>query len=142
MYNVAVTAIVINDDGQVLLTKRSMKKDKWPGKWTVPGGKVEDSDFLGLPTDINNQWYHTLENAVKREVLEETGYEITDISYVCNIAVPGTIIVSYKAKLAGGSLKEQEGEVDAVAWVWESELDGYDIIDGIKEEILEALRSA
>jgi ADP-ribose pyrophosphatase YjhB (NUDIX family) len=136
MYNVATTAIIFNDDNQVLLTKRSKSKNKWPGKWTVPGGRLEDVDFIGTPTAINNQWYHTLENSLRREVMEETGVKITDIQYLCNIAIPDTIIISYTARYAGGIIDPQPEEVEAYAWAWESDLDDFDLIDGIKEEII------
>lgn len=138
MYNVAVTAIIIKD-GKVLITKRHPDKKKWPSKWTFPGGGLEDADFLGTPTDINNQWYHTLENCVRREVMEEVGLRINTIEYLCNIAVPGTIIVSYIAQYQSGEVVLQETECVDYAWVDYQESKDYDLIDGLDLEIIEAL---
>lgn len=138
-FNVAVTAIVRNGD-KFLITRRHKDKKKWPGKWTVPGGKVESDDFVGTPTDIDNQWYHVLENAVRREVHEETGLHIGNIRYLCNIGIPDTIIVSYVADTVDqwDVIKLQEEECDDYAWVTAKEAEDYDLIDGILGEIKEA----
>lgn len=136
MYNVAVTAIIKrNTDGRILITKRTATKKKWPNKWTVPGGQLEDSDFLGTPTKINNQWYHTLENAVRREVREEVGIEIDNIRYLCNIAVPSTIIISFIANADPQEVTLQVEECDDFAWVSYEEAKKYDLIDGLLDEI-------
>jgi mutator protein MutT len=137
--NIAVTAIIVNKENKVLITKRSGSKKKWPGKWTVPGGKLEMEDFIGTPTEINNQWYNTLENCVIREVREEVGLEINNIEYLCNIAIPDTLIISFVAQARTEEVKLQEEEADAYAWVGLDDLDKYDIIDGIADEIIEAL---
>lgn len=138
MYNIAVTAIIKRDDGKILITRRSPNKKKWPGKWTVPGGNLEDADFLGTPTEINNQWYHTLENCVRREVREEVGVELHNIKYLCNIAVPGCIIISYTADWFSGDVKLQAEECVEYAWVTWEEAEGYDLIDGLLDEIKDA----
>ncbi|RLE50492.1 MAG: NUDIX hydrolase, partial [Candidatus Methanomethylicota archaeon] len=54
---VGVGAVIIDDNGKILLVKRAQP----PGKdlWAIPGGIVK----LG----------ETLRNAVKREIKEETG---------------------------------------------------------------------
>lgn len=139
-FYVSVTAIVFNRDGKVLLTRRNKNKKKWPGKWTVPGGRVERSDFLGTPTTTNSQWYHVLVNAVKREVLEETGLQAVDVKFLCDLAIPDTIIISFVAETFDGYdvVKLQEEETDAYAWVDLEEAKDYDLIEGIYEELVEA----
>lgn len=54
-----VEAIIHDTDGKVLLLKRSDKNTHYLGKWQLPGGTVEDEE--------------TLEEAIQREVFEETG---------------------------------------------------------------------
>lgn len=56
-------AFIIND-GKVLIAKRKEEK-MFSGMWDIPGGKLEDNE--------------SLYNGIKREVLEETGLEITEI---------------------------------------------------------------
>lgn len=140
MYNVAVTGIVRNAGGKMLITKRHPDKKKWPNKWTVPGGQLEDKDFLGTPTPINNQWYNTLDNCLRREVREETGIEINSIRYLTNIAVPGCIIISFIADtiVPFPLVKLQDGETVEHAWVTAEEAKDYDLIEGILDELIEA----
>ena len=40
LHEVVITAIV-SKDGKYLVTQRSMKEKRFPGFWTVPGGKLE-----------------------------------------------------------------------------------------------------
>jgi nucleoside triphosphatase len=58
-----VGALIFNPEGKVLL----LKSDKWRNKYVVPGGHIE----LG----------ETMEDALKREVKEETGLDIYDIEF-------------------------------------------------------------
>ena len=60
-----VGALIFDPAGRLFL----MRSHKWGGRWVVPGGHVE----LG----------ETLEAAVRREVAEETGLAIHDITFVC-----------------------------------------------------------
>lgn len=52
-------AIIINDKNEVLLLKRSINSRIDPGLWSRPGGQVEFDE--------------SIEDAVEREVKEETG---------------------------------------------------------------------
>lgn len=61
-YIVSVYAILRNEKGEFLLLRRSENSHSNPGKWDLPGGKL----VRGEP----------LEEAVVREVWEETGISI------------------------------------------------------------------
>jgi len=58
-------ALVFNSEGKLFL----MKSHKWKDKWVIPGGHIE----LG----------ESIEEALKREIREETGLEIFDTVFVC-----------------------------------------------------------
>ncbi|NOQ37351.1 NUDIX domain-containing protein [archaeon] len=62
--NVVVGAIIYNDKDEVFLARSK----KWKDMWIVPGGHLE----LG----------ETLEQAIRREIKEETGMEVSDIKLV------------------------------------------------------------
>jgi nucleoside triphosphatase len=58
-----VGAMIFNPEGKLLL----VKQDKWKGRYVVPGGHIE----LG----------ETMEDALRREVKEETGLDIYDVQF-------------------------------------------------------------
>jgi nucleoside triphosphatase len=58
-----VGALIFDPEDKVLL----VKQDKWRGKYVIPGGHIE----LG----------ETIENALRREIMEETGLNIHDIQF-------------------------------------------------------------
>jgi len=60
-----VGALIFDPAGRLFL----MRSHKWAGKYVVPGGHVE----LG----------ETLEAALRREVAEETGLTISELSFLC-----------------------------------------------------------
>jgi 8-oxo-dGTP diphosphatase len=62
---IMASAIIIKD-GKLLLLRRSKGEKFLSGYWTIVGGKFEEKDL-------------TLEEAVKREVKEETNLDITVI---------------------------------------------------------------
>ena len=61
---VTVAALVFNPEGKFLL----LKSKKWKGKWGIPAGKVEYGERT--------------EEALKREIREETGLEIEKIKFL------------------------------------------------------------
>lgn len=135
-FTVAATVIIFDKYGRVLLTKRSDTKDKWPGYWTVPGGKVEESDWTARKSDTSaGQWYHVLEQAARREVKEETGLLISQPVYLCNLAYKNTIAISFVARALTNLVTLDKNECSDHAWVLPTNLKDYDIIEGIQEEI-------
>ncbi len=59
-----VGGLVFSDAGEVLL----VRTNKWSNLWGIPGGKIE--------------WGEASEAALRRELIEETGMEVTDIEFV------------------------------------------------------------
>lgn len=139
LHEVAVTAIIVKDN-KYLIERRSPSKKRFPGKWTVPGGRMETDDYLKLPKDTEFYWYNVLERTVKREVKEEVGLEIDNIEYVTSLArvhedgAP-SLVISCMADFVSGEVTLQEGETDQFAWVTLKEAKGYALIDGIYDEL-------
>ena len=139
LHEVVITAIIVKD-GKYLVTRRSPNKKRFPGMWTVPGGKLETNDYINLPKDTEHYWYNILEQVLKREVREEVGIEIKNIEYVTSLATvhddgAPSLVVSCMADYDSGDIKLQEGEADKFEWVSLEEAKGYKLIDGIYDEL-------
>lgn len=140
-YDIAATAIIVRErsygNPEFLITRRALDKKRFPGKWTVPGGKLEPQDYQARPKDTAECWYNVLEDTVKREVREEVGIDIAEIVYLCSmVGDSGFVCLSYMADYRGGEVKLQAGEAIEHAWVTLEEAANYDLIDGILEELV------
>lgn len=108
--------IMIEDEsGEKVVVERRTKKD-WPG-CTFPGGHVERGE--------------SFVDSAKREALEETGIEITDIR-LCGLKQwtdeRRYIVICFAAKACGGELRaSDEGDV---FWCEKSKLASLDLADG------------
>jgi len=140
LHEVAITAIVVKDD-KYLITRRSPNKKRFPGMWTVPGGKMETDDYLKLPKETENYWYNVLERTLRREVKEEVGIDIDNIIYVTSLATvhadgSPSLVISCVADYVSGDIILQEEELDQYAWVSLEEAKNYKLIDGIYDELV------
>ncbi|RJQ28570.1 NUDIX domain-containing protein [Candidatus Parcubacteria bacterium] len=144
LYEVAITAIVVKD-GKFLITRRAQTKKRFPGMWTVPGGRLEPSDYIHLPKDTEYYWYNVLEKTLAREVREEVGLKIANVEYVTSLAnvhpegVP-SLVISCVADYVSGDVVLQKEEADEYAWVSLEEAKKYNLIDGIYDELVMADR--
>lgn len=138
LHRVSATAI-IHKNGRYLIIQRSLNKKSFPGKWTVPGGKIEANDYISMPKTTSNHWYFAIDKALRREIKEETGLEIGDLKYLCDMTfihpdgIPG-IILSFYANWESGDVKLDEDNIN-FAWVTAEEAKNYDLVEGLIEEI-------
>jgi 8-oxo-dGTP diphosphatase len=130
---VGVGGVVVRD-GRVLLARRG--KEPLYGRWTVPGGTVE----LG----------ETLEEAVVREMEEETGLRVEPVEVLTvfdRIEREGErvtyhyVIVDYRCRWRSGEPRAASDALD-VAWASAEELPGYDLPPKALEVVLDALLRA
>lgn len=135
---ISVTGIILKD-GKFLIVKRAPSEKAFPNMWTVPGGKLEMSDYSKKPKDTSAHWYNVFESVLRREVLEEVGLKIRNIRYLTSLAyirddgIP-TIIVSLFADPAGGEVRLCPALTEH-AWVTLEEAKNYELIEGIYEEL-------
>lgn len=112
----ASLVILFNENGEVLLLKRSNKVDSYSGKYGFPGGKIEDGET-------------SLEAAV-REVKEETDLNIKqkNLAYVFTMSKDNSKdIIFYIAKEWNGKVKV-DWESDEFFWAKPSLLDSIDLV--------------
>jgi 8-oxo-dGTP pyrophosphatase MutT (NUDIX family) len=137
---VVATGIVVRD-GKYLIAKRASWEKNSPGKWTVPGGKLEVKEYSSRQTDTpdGKQWYNVIEGLVRREIREETNIEIRNIGYVTSLVffrsegIP-TLVISLYAEYDSGDIKLCDA-LSEYAWVSLEEAKNYDLIDGIFHEL-------
>lgn len=149
LHFVTATAIIAKADAKsvakFLILKRSMNERAFPGKWTVPGGKLVRKEYEELPYKTSYpQWYNMMDWLVRKEVREEAGIEIekpeylTDLVFIRPDGFP-VVTLSFWARYKSGEVKLNH-EMDEFAWVTAKEAKTYDMIEGIAEEIGEVDR--
>lgn len=103
-HSVSVAGIVVRDDGRVLVIKRDDN-----GNWEAPGGVLElDESF---------------EAGVRREVLEETGLEVTveRLTGVYKNLTHGIVALVYRCRPAVGEPRATE-EAREIRWMTKEEV--------------------
>lgn len=111
---VAAYAVITDDDGKVLLARWTEGRRV---AWTMPGGGLEAGEDP--------------EDAVRREVREETGYtvHIEELLGIHSRVISAgrrvkkadaplhTLRIVYRAKISGGKLRfEENGSTDMAGW--------------------------
>lgn len=121
-----VSAVIFNPEGKILLCK----SHKWGNKYVIPGGHIE----LG----------ESMEEALKREILEETGLHIYDIKLISlkESIFSNTfyekkhfIFIDYLCKTDSSEVILND-ESESYEWVGLNEIDNYDLGGSTKELLL------
>ncbi|WP_249872642.1 NUDIX hydrolase [Oceanobacillus saliphilus] len=124
---VAVSALVTNEDSEVLLVKVQWRQDTWE----MPGGQVEVGEAL--------------DKAVSREVLEETGLIIkpVGITGVYYNATKQILSVVFKGRYISGTIKIPPEEISEARFVDinEENIDQYITRPHMKSRTLDAINA-
>lgn len=130
---IGVGAVIFDKDlRRVLLVKRGREPAK--GRWSIPGGLVD----LG----------ETLEEAIQREVLEETGIEVSVgplVEILDRVIYDDDLRVQYHYVLvdflctAAEAEPEVASDAEEARWFEFEELEGLDMTDSTLEVIEKAL---
>ena len=103
---IAAFGLVTDDDGRVLMVRTTYR-----GRvWHLPGGRTE-----------RNERPH---ETVVREVREETGLDVrVERLTLVDGYRTGAMALIFRCSVAGGELRAQPGEISAVHWMTDAELD-------------------
>ncbi len=123
---VRVVAGAVVAAGRVLLARRKATADG-PGRWELPGGKVEPGE--------------TDEQALIRELLEELAIHARVFRQIGQMVTvePGIELVCYRAEMVSNGPIELVDH-DSYAWVGPDELHSVDLLESDRE-LVESLRT-
>ncbi len=123
---ISVSALVENEQGEVLLVKTHWRSDTWE----FPGGNVEEGE--------------SLDDAIVREVLEETGIAIcpVGITGVYYNATSTLLSVVFATEFVSGELRIQPEEIMEAGFIklTEGNIERYITRPHMKSRSLDALR--
>lgn len=115
-YHIVVSVWVIGRDGRLLLTRRDLRKEQFPGLWEMQGGSVQAAE-QSLP-------------AIRRELREETGIAAAPGDFMLlGTLLEHTAMVDIYALRWEGSLSDltlQQGETIDARWVSLEEIPALD----------------
>ncbi len=144
-YFVANVVVYRRKDARCLILKRHEREKVHPGKYAVPGGKLEWKDIdLRHPTRMNGDvidFENAIEDLVEREVKEEAGISLKPgLAYLNSVAfvrpdgIP-VVLVKFAAEYKSGTVEIESDSFTDFAWVDEKEVMKYSCIDGIRQEV-------
>lgn len=123
----AASAVVVDDDGRVLLQRRADN-----GMWALPGGKMELGESIG--------------DCAIRETFEETGVTTEITGIVGTYSNPGHVFayddgevrqefsICLLARPVGGALRTSDESLE-VAWFAPHEVDALPMVPGIRKRL-------
>jgi 8-oxo-dGTP diphosphatase len=121
-FNLAVRAVIFDEQGRCLLVRRSAHNRSFVGTWEWPGGKADPGE--------------TFDAAVRREVAEEAGLqiELTGVAgaFLIEMAQMHLAVLCMEAKACGGELRLSD-EHDQSAWVPLAELSKWNLTAGFRD---------
>lgn len=112
-------SVLIERDGKFLFVKA--ETGFWAGLWNLPGGRCDSND-------------ETFEYCAVREAKEETGYDVELIKLINEYKYLNTKVNKevtkqiFLARIVGGELRLQEGEIIKSGWFGPDELNSGEFV--------------
>jgi 8-oxo-dGTP diphosphatase len=124
VYGLAVRVLLTDQEGKILILKRSTDSKTNPGKWELPGGKVNQDE--------------SFDHALIREVYEETNLKIT-LEHVVGASEQNLHIIRAVHIIMSGKIIEGElnlsSEHEGYAWVHMETLSDYELADWLQDYV-------
>ena len=126
--------LVINEKGQFLILLRSRQDDFEPGKWCLPGGKIDEGE---KPDFAAKRGEGEIEGT-KRELLEETGIDALTLTPCCTKETKDATIHMFRCYQYEDELFYLDrNEHIGYAWIESHCIDDYDFLLDLKETLNE-----
>lgn len=150
LFYVVANLIPVNQaDGKALILKRGESEQVYPGKWATIGGNMEHQEFdIQKPNriqDISLVFEYPLLSLLRRKAQQEAGIKFEEpLVFIDNklIVRPDGIpvnLMTFTARYTEGEIALQIGDFTEFAWVNGDEIDNYDCIEGVNQEVKKAL---
>ncbi len=118
---IEVVAAILKAQNKVLIGKR-MKGDSNAGKWEFPGGKIDANE--------------SPENALRREIKEELGFELKKFSFFNQIEFKyprySVNIRFYLVDINDSEIDLKKDSHDELLWIEPKDHDKYDFLEANK----------
>ncbi|MFA6518886.1 MAG: NUDIX domain-containing protein [Candidatus Shapirobacteria bacterium] len=127
LHSVIVNAVV-EKDGKILVSQRSFEEAHEPGKWTIPGGKIDKTE---------GNIFNIIEKTCAREIEEETGIKIKEnIQLMTNntfIRSNGQHVIALicLCHWESGEAQALEDTI-GIKWISKDEIDKFDFAPNVK----------
>ncbi len=122
VFGLAVRVLLTDEDGKILIIKRSTDSKTNSGKWEFPGGKVDQGE--------------SFDQALIREVYEETGLKIAlnHVVGVCeqNLPLIRAVHIIMSGKIVEGDLN-LSSEHEGYAWIFFDNISNYELADWLQD---------
>jgi 8-oxo-dGTP diphosphatase len=130
VFGLAVRVLLTDENDKILIIKRSTGSKTNPGKWELPGGKVDQGE--------------SFDQALIREVYEETNLKtsLDHVVGVCeqNLPLIRAIHIVMSGKIVEGELNLSE-EHEGYAWVFFKDLQDYELADWLQDFVMNQNRT-
>ena len=122
VFGLSVRALLADENNKILILKRSTESKTNPGKWELPGGKVDQGE--------------SFDQALIREVYEETQLKIS-LEHVVGISEQNlhlirAVHIIMSGKIINGNLN-LSNEHEGYAWVFFENLQEYELADWLND---------
>jgi 8-oxo-dGTP pyrophosphatase MutT (NUDIX family) len=131
---------VVSQEGKILIGKRA-DKGKYPGMWTVPGGKLVKTD--GDKPNRDGTIYRIAEKGAMRELNEETGMlqsQLLSLTMLVSMMLKnGRFIFSFwaRARDMSSDIKlTPSDDLVELKWIDPSQICNYEFVPGLDEELV------
>ena len=130
VFGLSVRVLITDEDNKILILKRSTDSKTNPGKWELPGGKVDQGE--------------SFDKALLREVYEETNLKIK-LDNVIGASQQDLPLIRAVHIIMSGSIADGElnlsSEHEGYAWEFLENLKDYELADWLENFIMTSAKS-